>query len=459
MATEQLENLGSEDAKWLGKYSRVHMNVFGTPLRVMDHGEGAHIWDVDGNEYLDFLAGIAVNALGYAHPKWVKAVSEQAAKAAHVSNYFATEPQIKLASKLIELAGAPEGSHVYFGNSGAEGNEAALKLAKLYGRTLPGASPAIGGKPARIIAMTHGFHGRTMGALSATWKPSIREAFEPLVPNIEFVEAGDEAALHDAFAETGPGKYGKGPVAAVIMELIQGEAGVRPLGAGYVKKARQMCDDNNALLIIDEVQTGIGRTGSWFAFQREDLAGGVVPDIVTFAKGVAGGFPMGGMISFGAKLSALFTPGSHGSTFAGNPLGAAAAMATTWLARRGRTRPSMRACGDELGVGTRFDRQRGGARCTSSCSSAGGDRTGHRSGHLHPREDSNGSSQRLNIAGNQSRLDIFERSQQWQLLNCATCCAMTISTMKSRSKCSNSPSNSTTTVSTISHSPARRASR
>ena len=131
MATEQLENLGREDAKWLGEYSRVHMNVFGTPLRVMDHGEGAHIWDIDGNEYLDFLAGIAVNALGYAHPKWVKAVSEQAAKAAHVSNYFATEPQIELASKLIELAGAPEGSHVYFGNSGAEGNEAALKLAKL----------------------------------------------------------------------------------------------------------------------------------------------------------------------------------------------------------------------------------------------------------------------------------------------------------------------------------------
>ena len=364
MATEQLENLGREDAKWLGEYSRVHMNVFGTPLRVMDHGEGAHIWDIDGNEYLDFLAGIAVNALGYAHPKWVKAVSEQAAKAAHVSNYFATEPQIELASKLIELAGAPEGSHVYFGNSGAEGNEAALKLAKLYGRTLPGASPAIGGKPARIIAMTHGFHGRTMGALSATWKPSIREAFEPLVPNIEFVEAGDETALHDAFAETGPGKYGKGPVAAVIMELIQGEAGVRPLGADYVKKARQMCDDNNALLIIDEVQTGIGRTGSWFAFQREDLAGGVVPDIVTFAKGVAGGFPMGGMISFGAKLSALFTPGSHGSTFAGNPLGAAAAMATLETieedglvanaeARGQQLRDCIMACGNPLFVSVR----------------------------------------------------------------------------------------------------------
>ena len=322
------ETLGSEDSKWLGEYSQVHMNVFGTPLRVLDHGQGAHVWDVDGNEYLDFLAGIAVNSIGYAHPAWVKAVSEQAAKVAHTSNYFATEPQIRLAAKLVKLAGAPEGSHVYFGNSGAEGNEAAIKLAKLYGRTLPGALPSIGGKPARIIALTHGFHGRTLGALSATWKPAIRTPFEPLVPNIEFVEAGDQTALYEAFAQTGPGKYGKGPVAAVIMELIQGEAGVRPLGADYVKAARQMCDVNHALLIIDEVQTGMGRTGSWFAFQREDLSGGITPDMVTFAKGVAGGFPMGGMIAFGSKLSSLFTPGSHGSTFAGNPLGAAAALAT-----------------------------------------------------------------------------------------------------------------------------------
>lgn len=327
MATDK-EMLGSEDSKWLGEYSQVHMNVFGTPLRVLDHGQGTHVWDVDGNEYLDFLAGIAVNSIGYAHPAWVKAVSEQAAKVAHTSNYFATEPQIRLAAKLVKLAGAPEGSHVYFGNSGAEGNEAAIKLAKLYGRTLPGALPSIGGKPARIIALTHGFHGRTLGALSATWKPVIRTPFEPLVPNIEFVEAGDKAALYEAFAQSGPGKYGKGPVAAVIMELIQGEAGVRPLGADYVKAARQMCDANNALLIIDEVQTGMGRTGSWFAFQREDLSGGITPDMVTFAKGVAGGFPMGGMIAFGSKLSSLFTPGSHGSTFAGNPLGAAAALAT-----------------------------------------------------------------------------------------------------------------------------------
>ena len=171
MATEHEEKLGTEDSKWLGEYSQVHMNVFGTPLRVMDHGQGAHIWDVDGNEYLDFLAGIAVNSLGYAHPKWVKAVADQAAKVAHISNYFASEPQIELASKLVKLAGAPEGSKVYFGNSGAEGNEAALKLAKLYGRTLPGALPSIGGKPARILAMTHGFHGRTMGALSPHGNP------------------------------------------------------------------------------------------------------------------------------------------------------------------------------------------------------------------------------------------------------------------------------------------------
>ena len=326
MATEQ--TLGPNDRQWLGEYSQVHMNVFGMPLRVMDHGQGTRIWDVDGNEYLDFLAGIAVNSLGYAHPAWVRAVTEQAAKMAHISNYFASEQQIELAAKLVKLAGAPEGSKVYFGNSGAEGNEAALKLAKLYGRTLPGASPAIGGKPARIIAMVNGFHGRTLGALSATWKPAIRKSYDPLVPNIEFVRPGDTVALHDAFASTGLGPYGKGPVAAVILELIQGEAGVKPLGADYVKFVREMCDINHALLIIDEVQTGIGRTGAWFAFQREELSGGVKPDMVTFAKGVAGGFPMGGMIAFGSKLASLFTPGSHGSTFAGNPLGAAAALAT-----------------------------------------------------------------------------------------------------------------------------------
>ena len=346
--SEQLEDLGAKDQAWLGKYAQVHMNVFGTPLRVMDHGEGTRIWDIDGNEYLDFLAGIAVNSLGYAHPAWVKAISEQAAKVAHTSNYFATEPQIELAAKLVKLAGAPEGSHVYFGNSGAEGNEAALKLAKLYGRTLPGALPEEGGKPARIISMVHGFHGRTLGALSATWKPVIRTPFEPLVPAIEFVEPGDTEALKAAFDATSNAADGKGPVAAVIMELIQGEAGVMPVGADYVRQARALCDEHHALLIIDEVQTGIGRTGSWFAFQREELSGGVTPDIITFAKGVAGGFPMGGMIAFGQQLSNLFTPGSHGSTFAGNPLGAAAALATLGVIEQDNLLANAQARGEQL---------------------------------------------------------------------------------------------------------------
>lgn len=331
MATEHDTNAASatdgatsgaltEDRRLLDEYNDVHMHVFGTPLRVLDHGQGVHVWDVDGNEYLDFLAGIAVNSIGYAHPKWIEAVAAQAAQVAHVSNYFATRPQIRLAEKLIELAGAPKGSHVYFGNSGAEGNEAALKMAKLYGARL---RDELGtDKPYRIIALTHGFHGRTMGALSATWKPAIRVPFEPLVPNIEFVDANDIDAMKAAFDAAD-----KGPVAAVIMELVQGEAGVLPLDADYVRGVRALCDERRALLIIDEVQTGMGRTGSWFAFQREDL-GGVTPNIVTFAKGVAGGFPMGGMISFGEELSSLFSPGTHGSTFAGNPLGAAAALAT-----------------------------------------------------------------------------------------------------------------------------------
>ena len=291
----------------------------------LEKGHGLYAEGPEGQKYLDFTSGIGVNSLGYCDLTWAEAVSEQAHKLQHTSNLYYTAPCGKLAKKLCKRTGM---SKVFFGNSGAEGNEAALKLAKLYGRTLPGALPSIGGKPARILAMTHGFHGRTMGALSATWKPGIRKPYDPLVPNIEFVRAGDKVALHDAFAQTGLGRYGKGPVAAVILELIQGEAGVQPLGADYVKFVRELCDINHALLIIDEVQTGIGRTGKWFAFQRDDLSGGVTPDMVTFAKGVAGGFPMGGMIAFGEKLAALFTPGSHGSTFAGNPLGAAAGLAT-----------------------------------------------------------------------------------------------------------------------------------
>ncbi|WEV59968.1 acetylornithine transaminase [Bifidobacterium sp. ESL0728] len=350
-------SIGPESEQWIAEYEKVHTHAFGTPLRVMDHGEGMYVWDVDGNEYLDFLAGIAVNSLGYAHPKWVKAVGEQAAKVAHVSNYFASVPQIKLAQKLLEISGAPEGSRVYFGNSGAEGNEAAMKMAKLYGATLPGGDPERGGAPARILALTNGFHGRTMGALSATWKLSIREPYNPLLPAVEFVEAGDLKAMQAAFDETG--KNGVGPVAAVMLELIQGEAGVRPLDPAYVKGVRELCDSNHALMIIDEVQTGIGRTGKWFAFQREDLSGGITPDIITFAKGVAGGFPMGGMIAFGKPLASLFSPGLHGSTFAGGPLATTAGLTTLQVieddglvanaeARGNQLRKAIMACGNPL---------------------------------------------------------------------------------------------------------------
>lgn len=318
--------IGSKSREWIACYERVHTHAFGTPLRVMDHGKGMRVWDVDGNEYLDFLAGIAVNSLGYAHPRWVGALNNQAGKVAHISNYFASVPQIELAETLLEIVNAPGGSRVYFANSGAEANEAAMKMARLHGRSLTDGPVQNGENPARIIALTNSFHGRTLGALSATWKSSIREPYDPLLPAVQFVEAGDLSAISAAFGEGDEG--GVGPVAAVMIELIQGEAGVRPLDPEYVKAVRRLCDEHRALLIVDEVQTGIGRTGKWFAFQRDDLSGGVSPDIVTFAKGVAGGFPMGGMIAFGKHLAALFSPGLHGSTFAGGPLAASAGLAT-----------------------------------------------------------------------------------------------------------------------------------
>ncbi|WEV52159.1 acetylornithine transaminase [Bifidobacterium sp. ESL0704] len=338
--------IGSQSEQWITRYENAHTHAFGTPLRVMDHGEGMHVWDVDGNEYLDFLAGIAVNSLGYAHPKWVRALRSQAGKVAHISNYFASVPQVRLAEKLLEISGAPEGSRVYFGNSGAEGNEAAMKMAKLYGKTLPGGDPEHGGAPARILALTKGFHGRTMGALSATWKLSIREPYNPLLPAVQFVEAGNLDAMQAAFDQTV--QDGVGPVAGVMLELIQGEAGVRPLDPMYVKGVRELCNKNQALMIIDEVQTGIGRTGKWFAFQRDDLSGSITPDIITFAKGVAGGFPMGGMIAFGKPLASLFSPGLHGSTFAGGPLASTAGLTTLQIIEEEGLVSNAETCGRQL---------------------------------------------------------------------------------------------------------------
>ncbi|MDU0365755.1 acetylornithine transaminase [Microbacterium sp. KSW4-17] len=262
-------------------------------------GEGAYVWDGDGKKYLDFLAGIAVNALGHAHPVFVEAITAQASTLAHVSNYFATPPQLAMAARLKRLAGTGESGRVYFGNSGAEANEAALKLARLHGR---------GADRTRILTLKGGFHGRTMGALALTGKPALQADFLPMVPGVEHIDATIEA-LEAAMDDR---------VAALLVEPIQGEAGVVELPEGYLRAARELTQRHGALLIVDEIQTGAGRTGAWFGFQHA----GIVPDAITVAKGIGGGFPIGALITFGAA-SELFFPGTHGSTFGGNALGTA----------------------------------------------------------------------------------------------------------------------------------------
>jgi acetylornithine aminotransferase len=300
------ETAGSE---WLARYSTSLMGVFGTPQRVLVRGAGCLVWDADGKEYLDLLGGIAVNALGHAHPFVTSVISSQLATLGHVSNFFTSPTQIALAEKLLAVAKAPAGSKVFFANSGTEANEAAFKLA----RRNP-AGPA--GKPrTRIIALEGAFHGRTMGALALTAKEAYRTPFEPLPGGVEHIPFGDIDALRAAVDET---------VAAVFIEPIQGEAGVRPLPEGYLKAARELTREAGALLILDEVQTGIGRTGKWLA--SEDA--GIVPDAITLAKGLGGGFPIGALITFGEPTSSLLSAGQHGTTFGGNPVATAAALAT-----------------------------------------------------------------------------------------------------------------------------------
>jgi acetylornithine aminotransferase len=279
------------------------MANFATPAREIVSGSGAMLTDADGNEFLDLLGGIAVNALGYAHPAVVRAVSEQIATLPHVSNYFSTPPVLALAERLQAISGAGETGRVLFANSGAEANEAAFKIARLTGRP-------------RIIATAGGFHGRTMGALAMTGQPAKRAPFEPMPAGVEFVAYGDSGALAAA-VDSDPDS-----VAAVICEPIQGEAGVIVPPDGYLAAVRRITADAGALMILDEVQTGIGRTGTWFAHQ----AAGITPDVMTLAKGLGGGLPMGAVIGYG-RAASLFTPGAHGSTFAGNPVCAAAALA------------------------------------------------------------------------------------------------------------------------------------
>ena len=274
----------------------------GPRLAMLTRGEGSYLWDSEGKRHLDFLAGIAVTSLGHAHPVFVEAVSRQAATLAHVSNYFATPSQLALAARLKRLAGAGIDGRVFFSNSGAEANEAAFKLARLHGGT---------DKP-RILALENGFHGRTMGSLALTAKAAMRAPFEPMPGGVEHIPATVEA-LEAAIDDR---------VAAVIVEPIQGEAGVVELPDGYLQAARSLTLKHGALLLVDEIQTGAGRTGAWFGFSHE----GITPDAITLAKGIGGGFPIGALVTYGAA-SSLFTPGSHGSTFGGNPLATAVADA------------------------------------------------------------------------------------------------------------------------------------
>ena len=294
----------SHTAHWLGRYAASLIPLFGVPQTVLSHGQGCYVEDVDGKRYLDLLAGIAVNTLGHGHPALVDAVTRQTAQLVHVSNFFTTAPQVELAEALLRVAGAPAGSGVFFANSGTEAIEAAVKLSRRTGR-------------GTVIAAEGAFHGRSTGALALTWKAAYREPFEPLIGRVVHVPFNDEDALREAVAAVGE------DLAAVLLEPIQGEGGVIPSTPAYLALARELTTAAGALLILDEIQCGMGRTGSWFAYQ----ARGVVPDAITLAKGLAGGVPIGALVTFGPTATGLLTAGQHGSTFGGNPLACAAGLA------------------------------------------------------------------------------------------------------------------------------------
>ena len=315
-------------AQWLARYSKSLMGVFGSPQRVLVRGAGSLVWDADGKEYLDLLGGIAVNALGHAHPFVTSVIASQLSTLGHVSNFFTSPTQIALAEKLLELSQAPEGSKVFFANSGTEANEAAFKLARAHGG------------PARptILALEGAFHGRTMGALAMTAKQAYREPFEPMPAGVRHIAFNDIDALREAMDSS---------VAALILEPIQGEAGVRPLSQEYLQAARELSREHGALLIFDEVQTGVGRTGSWFA----GIAAGVTPDAMTLAKGLGGGFPIGAIITFGEAPSHLLSAGQHGTTFGGNPAATAAALATLHVLESQDVLANVRAVSDLFAEG------------------------------------------------------------------------------------------------------------
>jgi acetylornithine aminotransferase len=285
--------------KMLNRWNSVVQNNYGTPSIALTKGKGIVVTDADGNSYLDFLGGIATSILGHAHPAIVKAVSKQVSTLGHISNFYAHPNAITLAEKLVEMTGE-KNAKVFFCQSGAEANEAAFKLSRRTGKV-------------RVVAAQGAFHGRTMGALSLTGQPSKREPFLPLIKGVKHVPYGDIEAMRKAISKK---------TAMVIIEPIMGEAGVIVPPADYLQQLRAICDDKGALLVIDAVQTGMGRTGDWFGYEYS----GITPDVITLAKGLGGGLPLGAMIALG-KAADLFQPGDHGSTFGGNPVTTAAGLA------------------------------------------------------------------------------------------------------------------------------------
>ena len=319
------ENTAVNSTALQQRFAAAMMGNYGVPPLALDRGEGSHVWDVDGNEYLDLIAGIATSALGHAHPAIVSAVTAQVQKVAHTSNLFVHEPGVLLAEKLLSLLHAE--AHVFFSNSGTEANEAALKIVRRQQGK---------GRPV-MVAADHGFHGRTMGALAVTGKESIRAPFEPFGFDVRWVEYGDADALANAVDDQ---------VAGVILEPTQGEGGVIPAPPGYLAAARRACDEAGALLVLDEIQSGIGRTGAWFAHQAE----GVIPDVMTLAKGLGGGMPIGACVGFGEAGTALLA-GDHGSTFGGNPVACAAALAVLTTIEKDDLLNNVKAVGETLANG------------------------------------------------------------------------------------------------------------
>ena len=303
--TQNLENATND---WQGHWNAALFETYGTPPRELVSGRGTIVADAEGNEYLDLLSGIAVNALGHAHPAIVDAVTNQIATLSHTSNLFAHPQVIKLAERLKGLLGeqsgeaaeAAAGARVFFSNSGAEANEAAFKIARATGKT-------------KILAAECGFHGRTMGALALTGQPDKQEPFKPLPGGVEYYPYGDIEALREMADDD---------TAAIFLESIQGETGVIPAPDGFLAAVRELCDAHDILMVVDEVQAGMGRTGQWFGFQHE---AGVLPDVITMAKGLGGGLPIGATLAL--PKAQLLAKGMHGTTFGGNPVVCAAANA------------------------------------------------------------------------------------------------------------------------------------